>query len=474
MTSTMTMHPAGAVPSSAGSQTNETRSQRFAAVIGLLLGLVLVGGGCRAVPVNVDGEAAPDANAVAGDPDGGSGDGVRGSGDGGDTDQGGRTSPDGAARPASPAPYEGRVAGRVLVIAADDDLDDPTNVAWSYEPVGGEATRLWRTEEPEVLAWRASPDGRHASYRESWHAEPRTEALVARALEPGAEADYLVLLDPEVGRLAGHAWAPSSDAIAYGRQLGGPERFDNEGEGPTGWELRAVSVGGARSENDSNDRVLWRAEPDDAAAWAPRLLAWHPESARAIVVAAPRDGGLLTELWWVDTAAGRLAARHAPLTPAIEAAVAPGGQRVAWLDPEGGLSVWDVDTGAEIAAWPAPPGSGFATRPLWSADGAWVAWTVYHDDGATTRGTVRWARVADAADAHVIERPDWSVEPLAFGPVNELLVAAEALTPPDPTAPVTELPERELWIVETPDAAPGAAGWSLPTGAWDAAWAAEG
>jgi hypothetical protein len=231
-----------------------------------------------------------------------------------------------AGAPYAPA-FDGALAGRIFLIAADDAIDDPTNVGWAFDPVRGEGVRLWRTEEPEVLEWRAAPRGATAAYRESWHAEPKTEALVARRLSEGAPADYLVLLDPEIGRLAGHVWAPTGDALAYGRQLGSPAAFDG-GERLAGWELHALSVGGARMASDSNDRLLWRAEPEDLAGWSPRLLAWRPESARALLAATPIDGAFVQELWWVAIGAGTLE-RSAPDPPAMEAVPAPNGEVVA-------------------------------------------------------------------------------------------------------------------------------------------------
>ena len=369
-----------------------------------------------------------------------------------------------AGEPLAPA-FEGALAGRIVVIAADDAIDDPTNVAWAFDPERGEGRRLWRTEEPEVLEWRAAPVGAAAAYRESWHAEPKTEALAARGLAEEAEADYLVLLDAEIARLAGHVWAPGGDALAYGRQLGAPAAFAG-GEALSGWELRALSVGGSRMTSDSNDRVLWRVPEETLAGWSPRLLAWDPAAGRALLSATPIDGAFAQELWSVPLGGGGLE-RIVPETPAREVRSAPAGEAVAWLDVDGVLRLLDAADGAERAAWPAlgSVADGFATRVLWSTDGRWLAWTVF---GAEAEGGERsrvWLAEATAPD-----RPPWEVrlanasaQALAFGPEGSLLLGAG---PPG----ADELLAALVVDPTLDHVAAFELGWSLPRGTWDVAW----
>jgi hypothetical protein len=368
--------------------------------------------------------------------------------------------------PYAPA-FDGALVGRIFLIAADDAIDDPTNVGWSFDPVRGEGRRLWRTEEPEVLEWRAAPRGATAAYRESWHAEPKTEALVARLLSADAPADYLVLLDPEIGRLAGHVWAPTGDALAYGRQLGSPAAFDG-GEALAGWELHALSVGGARMASDSNDRLLWRAEAEDLAGWSPRLLAWRPESATALLAATPIDGAFVQELWSVTTGTGTLT-RSAPDPPAMEVVPAPNGEAVAWLDVGGNMRVLDSTDGADAGRWEliASGQQGFATRPLWSPDGRWLAWTAFLTTPEGERGVVRWVALTEPnLPPREIGLPEASVQALAFGPEGQLLLGAGPSSDAELLAALVLDPAGD-------DLSARDLGWSLPRGTWEVAWIAD-
>ncbi len=273
------------------------------------------------------------------------------------------------------------IAGRWTLVAAIDDRDRPRNAAWTMEADAAHAADaadaaavLWEADA-EISDWLPRPDGGAVLYREVWHYVPKTEALVVRALAPGAAPRYVVMGEPELRRLAGQAWSPDGTAIAYASQAGpAPAGVADRGAGR--WELRRVEPGA--DDPPATDQRVFALDGPAVGGRSLVLLAWLPERDRVAVLEAPADGGPAAAVRVYDTASGRLVARRAPGGGDPLVAPAPDGRRVAWLDPAVGVGVVDVATGRWTAV-AGPLDEAGAAGPLrlaWSADGRTLAWAV--------------------------------------------------------------------------------------------------
>lgn len=338
--------------------------------------------------------------------------------------------------------------GRIVTIAAVDDPARPRNVAQAWAAGAAAANDLWETDS-EISDWLPSPDGRRAMYRIVWHYVPKTEALVVRALTPGAPERYVVMGEPELGRLAGQVWSPDGDALAYGKQVGHVESFSGAG-GTRRWEMRAVSLGppseadGAAAmtgaagpyapgaapatadappalDGRAADRRLFALDGAALGANAFTLVAWSPERARAAVLEVPAAGGGVQALRIYDTKDGHLVARVAPGGDDARVAASADGTRVAWLSAAAGVGTVDVATGQ----WRPVRAVDEGYEPIglvWSFDGRWLAWAERSERAAEPRGSAAPggpAEVGPAANVAIL-----ALRPGGWRPLSTLRVGS--------------------------------------------------
>lgn len=362
----------------------------------------------------------------------------------------------------APLPGGAGLDGRLVLIAAG--AAPGGNGVFRYDPEGGERARLWDTG-PEVTDWSVAPGGARAAYRAS-EREPVREALVLRELRPEAPPRELaaVAVDTESVRLAGYAWSTDGDAIAYGRQIGAPQRVA-DGE-PYAWELH---IAGATPEDaaarTSNDRLVWRAEGEALGPVALSVAGWAPERGLAVLRETAGDGGPDLALRVIDTGIGQEVARWEPPVPGARPMVAPGALRAAWLGPDGRIDLLDVESG-EVTPWIEGRAGLRVFGALWSPDGERLAWSESEGEALEETAAVRVARALPAeADGARFAREGDSLRPLAFAPEGERLLLV--------AAPAGEVEGRVLLLADPSGGRLDELPQRLPTGHWGAAWLAD-
>lgn len=388
--------------------------------------------------------------------------------------------------------------GRIVAVAAIDDVNRPHNVALAVRPLAADAgepdfAALWEADS-EISDWLPSPDGRRTMYREVWHYVPKTEALVVRDLTTGAAPRYAVMGEPELSRLSGQVWSPDGTSIAYGVQAGDVVAFSGAG-GTRRWEMRTVTLAGTPSTAASPaptstlsiapgaDRRLFALDGASLGTDVYTLLAWSPAASRAALLEAPGGGGTGSSAVRVyDTTDGHLVRRVAPGGDDPLVAASPDGRWVAWLDASAGVGLIAVADGAwqrlsDVNADPTVAGTPFALA--WSHDAQRLGWAVaWPEDRHTadfgrsvtafSKGVRGWPWTVGVRQASMrVESEDGGLGMLALAPdgsaalltgVNSLGQAVARVAPLRRGGGRTMI-EHSISSTRTLDGRPWAVGW---------------
>lgn len=338
------------------------------------------------------------------------------------------------------------VEGRLVTVAARGD----GNEVAILDLASGASEVVWTTG-PEIADWHVAPTGERAAYRAAIRFPRAAESLEVRELAAGASPRVVATVDPEVERIAGHAFAEDGAALLYASQAVEPSG------------AAALWLAGARPGDEKapdGDRP-YRSLPLDARVGplpALSLVAWSSHSGRAILREDAPDGGpVLGASFFAEPVAGP---QHRSPAPAADAALAaaPDAAAVAWLPRDGGPVVVDDGTGPREVA---PGDGGWPALPLFDRTGTVLAWQVNPDGGGPA-----WVRVADVrgggAEARTLRQDGESLQPLAFSPDGAWLLLGAG--PPEALDP-TRLLAADL---ATGTLAPLA--WPPPEGLWGADW----
>jgi len=418
----------------------------------VLLGMAVAVLGCRAVnaPAAPTAGGMPDATSLAGPYAGPSG--------------------------VTPAPGLAAVLpdlpGRIVAIAAVPEA--MRNRALAFGPSDDAVPReLWTTPDgANVSDWSPAPDGRRVAYRVIQRSSPTeaVESIVVRALDPRAAPITVASIDTAEARLAGFVWIADGRgrAVAYLVRVG-PLVTGESGpsDPPQAWELHRVDLGAGAG--NPADHVVWRVEGESAGAPGLLLVGWDAAAERAALAEIAGDSGLAAAVRVLDTSAGTAVQRVDVSLAASDITMSPDGHWLALSESVASpptvrlleLSTGDVTTLARSDDG-ARPG-----KPLWSPDGAWLAWLSYPADGADD-ARVMVMSVADKASTVEFKPDGYSVQPLAFSPDSRALLLGVALAPGAPWERLTvlKMPAGDRMGFGVPIDLPQMA----PYGAWQVSW----
>lgn len=380
----------------------------------------------------------------------------------------------------APALDPATLPGQLIAIAASQS--GVSNRASSFELLDGRRETLWVTEEGgNVSDWSPSPDRRRVAYRMIQRApgEPTvaTESILVQSLEANAEAIELAQTDTALARLAGFAWSPKGDSLAYGRQIGGLA-----GAGPESstaipsWELRTV-LAEAPNASSINDRVVWRLE---GAAVGPNnlsLAAWDPASERAALVELAGDSGMPGGVRIIDLDRGEEVARIPSSGSALHSLPSPDGRLLALsTNTASGHEMQLIElASAETWALASAPGRSSIQDPIWSPDDRWLSWDLRGRSEAPESGAAGSAQLeryglrllATAKGGSVrklaaSQADSWPI-PLAFSPSGRHLLFGEVDAEDD-------IVWDRLIVVDLETGARAVLGWQLPLYTWSVYW----
>ncbi len=427
-----------------GSPPFAARGGRRSTTLALVAGLLIATAACR----RVNGPAAPPPEAP------------------------GETAAGGAALAPGPLP-EALAAGRLVVMA--QDLAAERNQAQELDPGTGAWRPLWATSTlGNVADWRPAPDGRRVVYRIIQRSSPEdaVEALILRDLRPEAPARTLVVVDAGHARLAGFAWAPEGDRVAFGLQEL-PGGSDGGAGDPGGWSLRSVVVDavGAPAGDGSGaagtatggrlGTLLWRAPaaPDRPLELA--LEAYDPARSRAAVSELAADSGIVASLRLIDLAQGAELAAVPVTLAGLAPAAGPGRLALAEGAPLADhLRLLDLADGG-LRELLRPPTGATLGRPLWSADGRRLALALYPVGVAAATEILVLDPDRDSPTAR-FTLPGSNAAPLAFSPDGRWLLAQPG--------EADEAFGARLVLLPAEGGEPSPARVTLPAGAWALSW----
>ncbi len=398
-------------------------------------------------------------------------------------------------------------SGRIVVVV--DDVEGGGASIVSLDPSSGSETKLWTIPEALLLTkWQVSPDGGSASYvvekRGSADAADGAELFV-RGLTLDADPVPVAGATGAPMLLSGLSWSPDSQALVFAA------RPDLEEEGltsgypgprtpaygsadwaaayphPTMFTLRAYgatldgleSSATARGKQAQADQLLSLAHEMPGAGAGLELVAWSPEESRMAFVEASVDGGPAGGILLVDVSAGEVFAEHHLDTRIEDVAFSPDGRLLAVASAADPARIWLLacETGELQALAEVEPGW-VPASPVWSPDGAWLAWTELPDTRAPLAApTARvrlldFARLAEASGdtielgsvlaPRLLSFEDHHLHAVAFSPDSKALLVAEH----GPFSPVWE----SVSVYEVADDSRWELSWGVPAGAWRLSW----
>lgn len=372
--------------------------------------------------------------------------------------------PAGGSAAAPGAGAAANLAGRLIVMAADDAA--MRNHALQLDPASGEWRELWTTSpQGNVTNWTPAPGGDAVAYRIIQRSSPEDaiEALVVRDLASGATARVLAVVDASRNRLAGFGWAPDGASIGFGLQGLAAE---NSGKA-AGWSLRAATLGDPAAGPDAAPdleatRLLWQAEDPPDQPLALNLEAFDPGRGRAVVSQLATDSGIIASLRLVDLAAGRVSSSLSVTIAGLSPAAAPGTLAL----PEGApladrLRLLDLAGGQARELYRSPAG-GSLGRPLWSADGRRLAIAGYPGAAGGTEVLVLDPAASAGAAPLRFALPGGASAPLAFSPDGRWLLAQ--------AGGADEAFGARPTLIPLAGGRPEAAPFTLPAGSWAVSW----
>ncbi len=154
-----------------------------------------------------------------------------------------------------------------------------------------------------------------------------------------------------------------------------------------------------------------------------------------LLVYAPADGAIGTELVWVDRQGAILERAYGERRVFYAPRISPDGQRVAVQINEGAHSgIWILDIGAGTLRLLATPAD--ATNPLWTNDGKQVAF----GSGSPGAYLIQWAPADGSGAVETLIQSNYPIVPEAFSHDGTQLVFREDF--PNPSLFVGELTEE--------------------------------
>jgi hypothetical protein len=372
------------------------------------------------------------------------------------------------------------LSGQLIAIAASQS--GVSNRASSFALSDGRRETLWATAEGgNVSDWLPAPDRKRVAYRMIQRApgEPAvaTESLLVQALEADAPPIELAQADTALARLAGFAWSPEGDSLAYGRQVGGLAGAEQSRDAAApSWELRTVLAESPKA-SSLNDRVVWRLE---GAAVGPNnlsLAAWDPASKRAALVELAGDSGLPGSIRIVDLDSGDEAASF-PLGGTSLHALPSGDGTLLALSTNTAtgheLRVIEL-ANAKIREIETAEQRSSIKGPIWSPDGGLLAWDLRRRlegsaggglgaSGAADRSLRLQAPLAGSAakELSATSEGSWPT-PLAFSPDGGFLLVGEV-------ASEDAIGWDRLVVHDLQTGASAALTWQLPPYTWSVFW----